>query len=155
MWTDKLKHTNPKKPKLGRVLNLCKFSDPCLCVGNCIQEYIEKTKSLRDDKSKGKLVLTYQKPHAAASKDTIARWLKILLAEAGIMNYGAHSFRSASSSAMASSGCPLDQILSSAGWTNASTFQRFYNRPVEGKVQNSNSILNYFAIASQASQCAK
>jgi integrase len=147
VWKEKLKHTTPKKSNLGRILELSRYSDPLLCVVRCLEEYIKRTEKMRSQKTVGRLVLCCQKPFGAASKDTIARWLKELLIEAGINNYGAHSFRGASSSAMLRLGCPIDKILEAAGWSNASTFQRFYNRPVDKKTEKANAnktILDFF-----------
>jgi len=145
VWSEKLKHTTAKKPNLGRKLKIDRFNDAKLCVVSCLEQYIKRTAELRCGKNTGKLILCYQKPYGAASKDTITRWLKKLLCEAGIENFGAHSFRSASASAMLKSGCPLDDILASAGWAKASTFERFYNRQVQKKPNESSKIiLDYF-----------
>ena len=75
-------------------------------------------------------MLCYARPHGPASKDSVARWLKMVLREAGTEDFAPHSFRGAASSAMLKGGMTLDDILKSAGWTNAITFQKFYNRPV-------------------------
>ena len=94
-----------------------------------------------------KRLLFYCRPHGPASKDTVSRWLRNVLLDAGIYNFAAHSFRGAASSAMLRNGMPLDEILNSAGWANASTFHSFYNRPVAGVNQetgkNDNSTLKY------------
>ena len=53
-----------------------------------------------------------------------------------------------SSSAMLQCGVDLDDILTSAGWSSVATFQKFYNRSVEGKPKekqpSGNSLLKYF-----------
>ena len=138
---DKLKTSRPGFHQ--GVVELPKFDDrPKLCVVQCLHEYIERTEGLRSE-STDKLLLCYQRPHGPATKDTIARWMKTLLFDLGIKDFGSHSFRGASSSAMLHSGVPLDDILKTAGWTNARTFQRFYNRPDKPE-RNHNSILNYY-----------
>ena len=76
--------------------------------------------------------------------------MKSALSCAGIQDFGAHSFRGASSSAMLKSGVSLEEILKTAGWAKATTFQKFYNKPLERKdvlhkLQKTESILNYFA----------
>ena len=48
--------------------------------------------------------------------------------------YGSGSTRAAATSKVLAEGAPLDMILSSGGWTRPSTFQRFYARPVGGRV---------------------
>ena len=58
-----------------------------------------------------------------------------MLHKAGVdTQFGAHSTRSASTSAAASKGLPIDIVLKAAGWSSASTFTRFYKRePVKKK----------------------
>ena len=77
-------------------------------------------------------MLTISKPHRAASKDTISRWVKNTLSEAGIHDhlFKPHSVRAAATTAAQRSGVPLDVILKTAGWSNASTFAAYYNKPV-------------------------
>ena len=60
-----------------------------------------------------------------------------------------HSFRSASSSAMLKKGLSVYSILKTAGWSNAKTFHKFYNRTTEsvkekGGGSNQTSILSFF-----------
>ncbi|XP_065584386.1 uncharacterized protein LOC136043405 [Artemia franciscana] len=49
--------------------------------------------------------------------------------------YGAHSTRSASTSHLKARGVDVDQIIRYVGWTNAKTFARFYNKPIESEKQ--------------------
>ena len=52
-----------------------------------------------------------------------------MLHKAGVdTQFGAHSTRSASTSAAASKGLPIDAVLTAAGWSSASTFTKFYRR---------------------------
>jgi integrase len=122
---DKLKSTRPgyrQEPlKLSRLPQ-----DTSICVVNCLEHYIEKTRPLRGDSDQ--LLLCYSRPHGPASKDSVARWCKSVLKQAGILEFGAHSFRSASSSAMLHSGLSIDTIMQKGGWSNAKTFHKFYNR---------------------------
>ena len=55
--------------------------DPSLCAVSYLTEYFTRTTKLRMDK---KLLISYQKPHKAVSKDTVGRWLKMDLKSAGI-----------------------------------------------------------------------
>ena len=41
-----------------------------------------------------------------------------------------HSTKAASTSKASKKGVPLGHILKTAGWSRASTFARFYNKPV-------------------------
>lgn len=107
------------------------FKDPGLCIVECLQEYVIRTKSLRGEETQ--LLISFVKPHKAVSKDTIGRWVKCVLANAGIdtNQFGAHSTRSAATSAAKRSGLDMTTIMRAAGWSNASTFARFYNKPIE------------------------
>ena len=139
--SEKLKSTRPtfhQKP-----IELERKIDKKVCVVNCLEEYILRTENLRGDTDN--LMVCHKKPHGPAHKDTIARWLKELLGKAGIEGYGAHSFRSASSSDFLRKGVPVADILKKGGWTNAKTFHRFYNRCVSepSKEEGQKSILNY------------
>lgn len=73
------------------------------------------------------MLIGYQKPHKPVSTNTIARWLKNVMAKAGIDTsvYKAHSTRAAVTSAAKGKQVPIDTILSAAGWSNVSTFARF------------------------------
>ena len=68
--------------------------------------------------------ITYGKPHHPASKDTLARWVKEAMREAGINTdiYKPHSTRSASNSKVFSMGVPLKEVLKRGQWSNATTF---------------------------------
>ena len=41
-----------------------------------------------------------------------------------------HSTRAASTSKAHKKATPIDVIMSTAGWAKASTFQKFYNKPI-------------------------
>ena len=76
------------------------------------------------------LFVTLLAPHTAAVTDTICRWLKETLAGAGVDTsvFTAHSTWSASTSAVKDSGTPINVIMGATGWTNASTFTKFYQK---------------------------
>lgn len=127
-------HTHP--------IYLEKFEpDKRLCVVFYLREYLQKTQHLRGNITK--LFLTYQKPHKAATKDTVARWVKKQLQECGvdISIFSPHSTRSASTS-KASKLVPLSVVLKSAAWSNTSTFRKHYNKPVMSDKNFAHSILN-------------
>ena len=58
--------------------------------------YLMRTAPFRSDKD-GKLLLCYSHPRGPASKDTVARWLKSVLREAGIDEFAPHSSRDSDS----------------------------------------------------------
>ena len=94
------------------------------------QKYLAVTKPLRGDETK--LFISFNKPYQAVSEDTIRRWIKQVLSNSGIDTnvFSAYSTRSASVSAANSKGVPLDKILSAGGWSHASTFSKYYNKPI-------------------------
>lgn len=122
---DTLKHSRPGHHQLA--LELQRFEqDQKLCVVNCLPEYIQKTRTVRNHTDQ--LLICYTKPFGPASKDSIARWLKSVLLAAGIQNFPPHSFIKAAASSMFNSGSSVDDILKSARWSKTSTFYKFYKR---------------------------
>lgn len=93
-----------------------------LCVVKVLRTYICQTKEIRNGQSQ--LLLGYQSAHHAISKDTLAGWLGDVLHRAGVdtLMYSAHKTRSASTSAAAIKGLPVDVIMRAAGWSAESTF---------------------------------
>jgi hypothetical protein len=63
---------------------------------------------------------------------SIARWIKTVLASAGVdtEQFKAHSTRAAAASAAKSAGVSLKDIMTMADWSRESTFTRFYHKPV-------------------------
>ena len=61
-----------------------------------------------------------------------------MIGEAGIDTsiLKAHSTRGASASKANKFGLSLPQILAQASWKSACTFNRFYNKPIEGEKTN-------------------
>lgn len=104
--------------------------DKQLCVVLFLKEYVERTELLRGTHSQ--LLLSYCKPFKPVSTDTISRWLKKVLANAGINinEYGAHSTRSASTSAARAANISVKTIMDAAGWANVETFRKFYDKPI-------------------------
>ena len=130
VFSSVLKHTRPgvhQKP-----LELQAFPNKNLCIVAHLSRYLELTKDLRSGKE---LFISYVKPHAAVTRNTISRWIKEVLNIAGIdtKKYSAHSTRAASTSAAFSRDVPLSTILQAAGWSRIQTFSKFYCRPVTGK----------------------
>ena len=102
-----------------------------LCVVDTIKAYLHKTENLRNGEKQ--LFISFAKPYKAISKDSLSRWIKHSLQEAGIDTgkYKAHSTRAASTSAAAQRGVPTDTILKAAGWSRMSTFSKFYKKGTE------------------------
>lgn len=135
-----------KQSRPGYNVVCCKFSayppDRRLCTYFVLKEYLKRTRQFRG-KTETKLLISYSKPHNAVSKDTISRWIKTVLVRSGIniQIYGPHTIRAASASKAYRSGVPVQNILQTAGWTNASTFRKFYNKSVETGDNFSNAVL--------------
>ena len=101
-----------------------------LCIVKTMRAYVQRTEHLRQVETK--LLISTQKPHKGVSKSTVARWVKQVMDRAGVHGtYGPHSTRAVATSQARLQGVTLDIIQKTAGWTNASTFARFYNKPVE------------------------
>ena len=91
-----------KQAKSGKHLqpiDLIAFQDDKkICVVEHLKEYLQKTQPNRMGHSQ--LLLSYIKPYKPVCKDTVARWIKLVLKLAGIdvEKYTAHSSRAASTS---------------------------------------------------------
>lgn len=117
------------------IINIPRFENKKLCVVYTLSEYLERTNNLRNGEKK--LFISYCKPHRAISPDTISRWIKKVMYEAGIEIdiFKAHSTRSASVSAAFQLNTNIEEILKTAGWSNAKTFAKFYNKPITNGVE--------------------
>lgn len=115
--------------------------DKTLCVFTLLQEYLIRTSNLRGSCSQ--LLICHCKPHGPASKDTISRWLKQVMLDAGINTsvFKPHSTRSAATSAAKSADVPLDEIMTTAGWRSSSVFAVYYNKPLLNDSSFANSVL--------------
>ncbi|XP_063380718.1 uncharacterized protein LOC134667304 [Cydia fagiglandana] len=118
---------NSKQP----LLYLKKFNNKIeICPVTTLQSYIKRTQHVRNTNN---LFITHKKPHHAVSTQTISRWIKNVLREAGIdvTIFTAHSTRHASTSAASRSGISIDVIQKTAGWSqNSICFAKHYNRPI-------------------------
>ena len=121
-----LKHSRPKFR--GEPIVYKSFpQNSRLCVIHTLKEYISRRNLLVQTDA---LLVTYQKPHHPAHRDTVARWLKTILLEAGIKNFTAHTYRAASTSSAANSHLPISSILQQGQWTQESTWQKFYHKEI-------------------------
>lgn len=110
--------------------------DSSLCVVRTLTEYLDRTESLRPGPGNvdGKLLISYIKPHRCVSNDTVARWLKTMLCKCGIdtKKYTAGSIRPASVSMAKAKDVPIDTIMEKAGWTQETTFAKYYHKVIQG-----------------------
>ena len=127
---EKLKQTKPGKHLAP--IDLEEYSDDKrICVVDYSGEYLNRTRTLRENQTQ--LLISYAKPFKPVSKDTIARWVKKLLEQSGIdiNKYTTHSTRAAATSYCKAKGLTLAEIMKSAGWSNASTFERYYHKSLD------------------------
>ena len=101
-----------------------------ICLLHHLSVYLSRTATLRGDHKD--LFISSQKPFKPVSKDTISRWIRGTLSQAGVDTtvFGAHSTRSASTTAASAAGAPVDLIMSVAGWSSERTFANHYKRPI-------------------------
>ncbi|CAG9118500.1 unnamed protein product [Plutella xylostella] len=119
------------------------YENKSICPATVIEQYLTSTKELRPT-DVNNLILTWKRPHRAASAQSISRWIKQVLADSGVDTtvFGAHSTRHASTSAASSAGISLNVIRRTASWTKTSeTFARFYKRPISDESDFAKSIL--------------
>lgn len=137
---EKLKQTKPGRHLAPIDLFVFK-DDKKLCVVEYLREYLKRTEQYRKEHSQ--LLLSYGKPFHPVSKETISRWVKQVLELAGIdiSKYSAHSSRAASTSSCKAKGLNITEIMKSAGWSNSSTFAKFYDKPMENSTSNFGSVL--------------
>ena len=134
------KHKTSKQGKKNITSKFHVFTeDQRVCPVSCLRYYLDRSKIWRyqgDNLIQEQLFLSYIKPHKAVSKPSIARWIKEFLGMAGINIevYKAHSTRSAATSKAESLGLRIEDIVVQGNWSNKSTFEKFYHRPI-----NSNS----------------
>ena len=114
--------------------------DITLCVCETLRHYLVRTEILRQGILNGadNLLLSFIRPHRPVGKDTIARWIKLMLTKAGVDTgkFTAGSVRSAAASKAKAMAVPIASILATAGWSNESTFARFYDRPLTEEGDN-------------------
>ena len=92
----------------------------------------EKINLERKKNQASQLLLSFIKPHNAVAKSTVAGWVKQILIMSGINTdiFKPHSTRSASSSHARLSGLSLSDILKRGSWSNKTTWEKFYNKPI-------------------------
>lgn len=116
------------KPGLNLIINIHEYvADTSICPMSCLTSYLDATKNLRTSSN---LFIAMQKPHKAASTQTLARWIAWGMGRAGIdKRFSAHSTRHASTS-KAVMKMPISDLLKTVGWANEATFAKFYRRTV-------------------------
>ena len=123
-----------KHNRIGDPLDTLVFKEftPCkrLCVVRTIRVYLKRTELFR---GYGQLLLSFVRPHAPISRDTLSRWVLLVLKQADIdiSKYKSHSTRGATTSAARRLGVPLNLILKQGSWKSAQTFAQFYDKRLD------------------------
>lgn len=104
--------------------------DKNLCVVETVLKYIQLTQTIRDTR---KLFISQVPPHKQVTTETISRWVKMVLKEAGIdtKTFTSGSTRSAATSCAKARGLSVHEIQEAAGWTNARTFAKHYDKHIK------------------------
>ena len=113
------------------LLYLPKFGEKKLCVWRCVLAYFMRTNHLRNTK---KLFITTTSPFGPVTTTTVSRWLRTVLAEAGVNTsvYKAHSTRSAASS-KARLFLSIEKVMEAADWKSEQVFAKHYCREVSAR----------------------
>ena len=131
-----LKHTNPNRPL--EPLTYHKYeAEEKLCIVNCLQSYLEKRNHLVNDEVR-ELLIRYGKSHKPVSSESVGRWIKNELTNAGVDTtvFKPHSCRSASVSKAKVNGAPTSVILEKGCWKRESAFKKFcYKDVINNKIQ--------------------
>ena len=101
--------------------------DVDLCIISALRIYLRLTLPLRAGETA--LFIISRRPYRRASSGTLSSWTKAVLRAAGIdiSAFAAGSTRQASAS-RAHESLPIDIVMKAVGWTQRSTFAKFYNK---------------------------
>ena len=133
-------HFEQDKPgKVFDNVRLYKYPVRELCVSETLDYYLWATEKLSNS---SKLLVSNIKPQKSVTLSTIGHWIKTLLGQAVVDTeiFSGHSTRCASMS-KALMPVSTDVILATAGWTEESTFRKFYKKPVAVTKQMSLAVL--------------
>ena len=113
-----------------REVSYSRFPETKICPVYHLEQYVTRTKDIRGNCKA--LFISCKKPHKQVSTSTLSRWLKNMLAEAGVDTtvFKGHSVRSAAVSAAHKAGASIRDVLKAGNWKRESTFRRFYCKPL-------------------------
>ncbi|XP_064635165.1 uncharacterized protein LOC135492550 [Lineus longissimus] len=126
---DLLKQTRPGFQQEELVINAY-APDRRLCLCAALLEYLKRTEFLRGEHKS--LFISSIKPHGPVAKDTISRWVKEVMKEAGVDTdiFSPHSVRGAATSKAKLAKVAIATILKTAGWSGEGTFAKFYDKKI-------------------------
>ena len=105
--------------------------DVALCPVATLGFYLSAMEKLVNAALHDEFFLCYRNPHGPATRDTLARWVRMVLGSSGVNldTFSAHSYRSASTKA-AASGVLLERILIAGQRSTSSTFYEYYRKDI-------------------------
>ena len=122
-----------------RVVICPRWSDPSLDVEKCVTTYMGRTlkfriRAVRQGKPKPNQLFLSHKTGLPVARNTISRWLTEVMSLAGIDTtyFKGHSTRGAGVSKAKSRGANPNQLVLQGDWSNVTTFEKHYNRPILG-----------------------
>ena len=128
-----LEHVKQSRPGYEALSIMLKayLADQKLRVFSHMKEYLTRTSPLRG--SVTGVFITLVKPYKHVSRDTISRWIRSVMKDAGVdvIQFKPHSTRAASTSKAKAAAVPIQEILKTAGWSSSRCFDRYYNKPVQ------------------------
>ena len=97
-----------------------------------LKEYLCRTKKLRM-LGKSQMLISFQKPYGPITSQTLSRWIRVVMERSGIDTriFKPHSTRSAATSKAWGMKVPIEDILKKGGWSNSTTFAKYYKRDIE------------------------
>ena len=137
--TDLLKQTRPGH-HLQEISIKAYAPDRRLCIVTVLQEYIKRTATLRRNDN---LFISYVPPHKQVSKATIGRWIKYVLTKSGVdvSIFTPHSTRAAATTGAKLMNVPIATIIKTAGWSNETTFSKYYDKTPGKEVDFAHALL--------------
>ena len=126
-----LKQSRPTKRDLPITYHAF-LHDVALCPVATLGFYLRARENLVNAALHDEFFLCYRNPHGPASRDALARWVKMVLGSSGVNldTFSARSCRSASTSKAAASGVSLERILMAGQWSTSSTFYNYYRKDI-------------------------
>lgn len=131
----KIALSKPRKAQTSgplRWVSIAKYANNLICPVDCLRAYVYFTDINRTEANQQHLLISLIQPFGSVSGNTVARWKKEYLSDAGIDTsiFSAHSTRGAAASEAARSGISIDAILRAGDWSNETTFAKYYNREI-------------------------
>ena len=127
----KLSKNHRQGRKIRKVTIKAYPGDTRVCAVETVRAYIARRRPLSVE---DQLLVTHRKPNNPASIDTVARWLKQVLALSGVnpSAFGAHSYRGASTSAARQVCIPIQKILARGQWASEHIWRSHYDLDIMG-----------------------